>query len=131
MNNRNDGSDTYLLQNQFTAFLTTALNNRRLIYLRSRGRRMHREIITDNYAVFYIQQEEFDDDLFSDSEALHQALKAIKEKERLVLLARVIEEQSFDEIGAKLGIGYKGAAAIYYRSIAKLRKMLGGDDHEF
>lgn len=130
MHNRNDGSNTYLLQNQFTAFLTTALSNRRLMYLRSRGRRFHREIITDDYAVFYIQQEDFDD-LFSDREALHQALKAIKEKERLVLLSRVIEEQSFDEIGAKLGIGYKGAAAIYYRTIAKLRKMLGGDEHGF
>lgn len=130
MNDCNDGSNTYLLQNQFTAFLTTALNNRRLMYLRSRGRRLHREVSTDDYAVFYIQQEEFDD-LFLDSEALHQALKAIKEKERLVLLSRVIEEQSFDEIGAKLEIGYKGAAAIYYRTIAKLRKMLGGDDHEF
>lgn len=127
MNNRNDGSDTYLLQNQFTAFLTTSLKNRRLMYLRSRVRKMHREFTVEDFTVFYVETEEFDENLLSDGEALRQALKTIKEKERFVLLARVIDEKSFDEIGAKLGIGYKGAAAIYYRTIAKLKKLLGGD----
>ncbi len=127
MNNRNDGSDTYFLQNQFTAFLTTSLKNRRLMYLRSRGRRIQREFIAEDITIFYVETEDFNENLFSDSDALRQALKTIEEKERFVLLARVIDEKSFDEIGAKLGIGYKGAAAIYYRTIAKLKKLLGGD----
>jgi RNA polymerase sigma factor (sigma-70 family) len=125
---KNSGSNEHdILQNQFTAFLATALNNRRLMYLRSRIRRLHREIITEDLTVFYVETEEFNESLFSDSEALRHALKELKEKERFVLLARVIDEKSFDEIGAKLGIGYKGAAAIYYRTIAKLKKLLGGD----
>lgn len=60
-------------------------------------------------------------------EAVYQALRAIREKERYILLARVVEEKSFSEIASELHMGYKGAAAIYYRTIEKLRRMLGDD----
>lgn len=53
--------------------------------------------------------------------------KSINEKERYVILARVIEEKGFDKIAAELGIGYKGAAAMYYRAIKKLKNMLRED----
>lgn len=126
---KNSGSNEHdILQNQFTAFLASALKNRRLMYLRSRVRRLRREVIAEDLVFFYVETEEFNENLFSDSDALRHALKELREKERFVLLARVIDEKSFDEIGTKLGIGYKGAAAIYYRTITKLRKLLGGDN---
>ena len=59
---------------------------------------------------------------------LYSALSAIREKERRVFLARVLDEKGFDEIARELGLSYKGAAAIYYRTIAKLRVLLGGED---
>lgn len=59
---------------------------------------------------------------------LHTALHSIKDKERRVFLGRVLDEKGFDEIAAELGLSYKGAAAIYYRTIAKLRVLLGGDE---
>ena len=54
------------------------------------------------------------------------ALKQLDERERYVLVARVLEGKTFDEIADKLGIKYKGVAAIYYRTTAKLRNILGG-----
>lgn len=57
---------------------------------------------------------------------LQWALRAIKDRERYVLLARVMDEKDFEQIGAEVGLSYKGAAAVYYRTIAKLRKLVGG-----
>ena len=37
-----------------------------------------------------------------------------------------VAKKTFDEIADKLGIKYKGVAAIYYRTTAKLRNILGG-----
>ena len=43
----------------------------------------------------------------------------------------MIDEKGFETIAEELGMSYKGAAAIYYRAIHKLRLMLGGDRNEF
>ena len=70
-------------------------------------------------------------DLQAENEILINALNKIKEKELYVLLAHVIEEKNFKVIAAELGIGYKGAAAIYYRTIAKLKNLIRGETNEF
>ncbi|MBQ8409757.1 MAG: sigma-70 family RNA polymerase sigma factor, partial [Clostridia bacterium] len=54
------------------------------------------------------------------------ALKQLDERERYVLFARVLEDKSFAEIADKLGVKYKCATMIYYRTTEKLRKILGG-----
>ncbi len=41
-----------------------------------------------------------------------------------VFLARVLEEKRFKEIAQELGMGEKGVAAIYYRTVKKLRDTL-------
>lgn len=61
-----------------------------------------------------------------ETDALTCALKKLNERERYVVLSRVLEEKSFEEIADKLGMKYKGVAAIYYRTIAQLRNILGG-----
>ena len=55
-------------------------------------------------------------------------MREIKEKERYVILARILDEKGFNEIADELGMGYKGVAAIYYRAIRKLKNILGGED---
>lgn len=64
-------------------------------------------------------------------DALRQALQAIKEQERYILLARVIDEKGFAQIADEVGLSYKGTAAVYYRTLEKLRKFLGGERNEF
>ena len=125
---KNNGSDEQdILQNQFTAFLTVAVSNARIDYLRARIRRLQRELITEEYEILFSQESDYIEAL-SDNDALHHAMQEIKEKERYVVLARILDEKGFDEIADALGMGYKGAAAIYYRAIRKLKDILGGED---
>lgn len=128
MYKRNDGlTDDHKVQNQFTAFLNTALSNCRKAYLRGKYRRRNREYLTDEITMIFAMEEDYIEPDLTYAE-LHTALHSIKDKERRVFLGRVLDEKGFDEIAAELGLSYKGAAAIYYRTIAKLRVLLGGDE---
>ena len=127
MYKRNDGlTGDQILQNQFTAFLNTALCNTRKAYLRGKYRRCKRDCITDEFFLCPYDGEYTESAV--DYAELYSALSAIREKERRVFLARVLDEKGFDEIARELGLSYKGAAAIYYRTISKLRVLLGGED---
>ena len=64
--------------------------------------------------------------------ALQCALEQISERERYVFMARVLDGISFEELGAELGLGYKGVTAVYYRAASKIRKrMKEVDQNEF
>ena len=58
------------------------------------------------------------------SDALDQTLAKLDDRERYVLLSRVLEEKSFETIGKELGLKYKGVTALYSRTLAKVQKML-------
>ena len=49
-------------------------------------------------------------------------------RERQIFLARTLEEEDFETLGAKFGLSYKGVAALYYRTIQKIRKSIEGGD---
>lgn len=125
--NRNNGvSENEILQNEFTAFITTSLKRERIKYLKKATRRQGSVyIMSDNDLDLIPDETDFSLDL-CEYDALVQALKILDERERYVLFARVLEEKSFEEIADKLGLKYKGVAAIYYRTTAKLRNILGG-----
>lgn len=57
---------------------------------------------------------------------LFYALKRLNERERYVFLAHVLDNCPFDLIGVRLGLTYKGAAAVYYRAVQKLKKSIEG-----
>lgn len=128
MNGKNSGSTEHdILQNQFTAFLTTALGNARIDYLRARIRRLQRELITEECEILFSRDADYIESI-ADNDALHRAMQEIKEKERYVVLARILDEKGFDEIARDLGMGYKGVSSLYYRAIRKLKQLLGGED---
>ena len=58
--------------------------------------------------------------------ALLEALQKLNERERQVFLARILEEEDFETLGVRFGLSYKGAAALYYRTIQKIRKSIEG-----
>ena len=125
---KNNGStENEILQNEFTSFLSTALNNQKIDFIRTRNARLKREQSTDQYEQM-AAQETYEIDIFMEKEALLQAIKEIRGRERYVLLARVLDKKKFKEIGKDLGIGEKGASAIYYRAAEKLRKILKGGE---
>lgn len=128
MLHKNDGSSEHaILQNQFTSYLSLAVGNARIDFIRAKIARLKREQVTDQYELLFTQ-EVFEVELFLENEALLQAIRDIREKERYVFLARVLEEKKFKEIAKELGMGEKGVAAIYYRTVRKLRDILKGGE---
>ena len=88
---------------------------------------MRHETASETNEIFsYVQQNE--DQLIHDLEVqmkcqqILQALQNMKARERYIFLARVIEERPFTELARELGLSYKGVAAIYYRTLQRLRK---------
>lgn len=127
MYNKNSGkTENEILQNQFTSFLSVCVSNARIDYLRSRIKRLQRELIIEEQEVYFSEAVDYIE-LLGDNDALDRAMRQIKEKERYVVIARVLDEKGFEEIAGELGMGYKGVAAIYYRAIKKLSELLGGD----
>ena len=61
-----------------------------------------------------------------ENDRLFYALKYLNERERYIFLERVLNEVSFEELAAELGLGYKGVAAIYYRTVQKIKKQMKG-----
>ena len=123
----NDITEQEKLQNRFTSFITTSLNRARIDYLRKeKSATRYTYEMEDEKIALIPDSSDFMSEL-CDSDSLAYSLKQLDERERYVLISRVIEEKSFEEIADKLGLNYKGVAAIYYRTTAKLRTILGGN----
>ena len=113
MNYRNDGYDEInAVQNQFTAYLTKALRNARAQYIRNKVRRLQIELAIEELEYLGIPAENQMEEL-TDAEDVLAALQVITEKERYVVLARVIDEKGFESISEELGLRDKGHDAIY------------------
>lgn len=128
---KNNGkSESEILQNLFTAYLTTAVSRHRNDYIKHAVRIQQMESVTED--VQYNQEQGAEEDMLrglplplqlEDSVLLH-ALKGINERERYVFFARVLDERGFESLAEEMGIGYKGVTSIYYRTLRKIRKKM-------
>lgn len=124
------------LQNRFTAYLVTALHRKRCNVITARIRYQKYEVeldlqdlpiaqsmewTSDTREIVSMEQIEFQND------RLEQAIGSLKERERFVLFNRALAERSFEDIAADLDLTYKGAAAIYYRAMKKIKKNMGDE----
>lgn len=127
--NNGQGEDN-ILQNQFTAYLVTAIRWRKSTYLKKRIRIKQYEFSSDFDNTFAQALETPEEtaapleQLALDSIMLTQALGQISDRERYIFFARALERRSFQDLALELGLGYKGVAAIYYRALQKLKKEL-------
>lgn len=136
MRGRNHGKgEDNITQNQFTAYLMTAIRRKKITYLQVLAKQEQHEIImdfTENFpgdaegAEFLEAQAPTSFSL--ENAALERALERMEARERLILLARVLDEQDFESLAAELGLTYKGVTSAYYRLIRKIKKELGGDE---
>lgn len=134
---RNDGKgESNIVQNRFTAYLVVAVNRRKATILQNRRDLTDHELLIDDFQSF---TEEVSEDLESEvldtfhqfeleNASLERALKQISSRERYVFFSTALKKRNFHELSKELGIGYKGVAAIYYRTIQKLRKEMRGGD---
>mgnify|MGYP003301981044 CR=1 FL=1 len=136
------------VQNRFTAYLVTAVTNRRIRYMEKRKRQQELEfvqmdLLERNYldfdmqyhdyigeqATFVLQEWERVEELLVllESEKLIKAVNRLKERERKILFARVFGELSFEELGEKFDMKPKQVEMAYYYVVRKLRKELEVD----
>ena len=128
---RNNGQAREELQIRFTGYLIQAVRRTQRDYLRALCKYGENEILTEVFcAVSQTLEQEVMERLplweKIESSALLYALKQLDERERYVFLARVLDKRPFDMIGVQLGLSYKGAAAVFYRAIRKLKKSIEG-----
>lgn len=73
---------------------------------------------------------EFDDDAIGllirdeQKESLKKAVETLKSRERHILLMRLYEDMSFEDISKQTGMSDGSVKNIYYRALEKLRKSL-------
>lgn len=121
MKNRNNGiNEEHRVQNQFTAYLLTSVKRCRQQYMEKDHKYRQSQVEFDER---YMTTETENDWRF-ESDVLDQALAKLSDRERYVLLSRVLKDKSFEEIGKQLGLKYKGVTALYSRTLEKVRKML-------
>ncbi len=128
-NNGQEESD--ILQNQFTAYLSLAVQRSRRDYI-ARASRQNAEIPTSDISEQAVSSAE--QDMISllplmmqlENDHLFYALKELNDRERHVFLARTLDGRDFSSLAKELGLGYKGVTAVYYRAIKKIRNWMEG-----
>lgn len=143
-------NSTDSVQNRFTAYLVTAVTNKRIRYMEKRNKQKQIETSSDllekNYQDFDLQFREYIGDqtgfIFEDwerfqeflekveSDNLCKAVEKLKEREKTLIFARVFGELSFAELGELVGLQSKQAEMAYFYVIRKLRKELGAKKDE-
>lgn len=128
---RNNGqTEAEKLQNRFTAYLLMAVRRQQRDYVIKKNQQTRYELLVEDntYQTEGWMEKDMLDELplmmQLESAALQYALEQISERERYVFLARTLDGISFDTLGAELDLGYKGAAAVYYRAIGKIKKKM-------
>lgn len=126
---KNNGkSKTEILQNQFTAYLATAVQRRRNDYIQQMNRRQQAESLTDGFP--FMPECSIEQDMLLglpvlmqiEDSVLFRALKELSERERYIFLERTLEGKSFEMLAQETGLGYKGVSAVYYRTVQKIKK---------
>ncbi len=131
---RNEGREQdEVLQNKFTAYLLSAVQRRKALYI---------DTLVKVQQISHLIEETATDSTFElelealqgiplymriQNENLFWSLSHLTERERYVFFNRALDERSLDELAAELGLSYKGVAAIYYRAIQKIKKKMKGD----
>ena len=135
---RNNGkSETEIIQNQFTAYLTTAVQRRRHDYIQQQDRRLQMESLTEDFP--FMPECSIERDMFLglpvlmqlEDSALLCALKELSERERYIFLTRALDGKGFEVLAEETGMGYKGVSAVYYRTVQKIKRKIEVMKNEF
>jgi len=131
----NDGKgEANMVQNQFTKYLVISVHRKKSAILQGRRKIRDSENFTDDWdalpeiAVEEDYAQQVSSPLDFEDAALSRALTQLKERDRYIFFARVLDEKGFYDLAAELGMGYKGVAAAYYRAIEKIKREMRGEE---
>lgn len=125
----NSGSpENRTLQNQFAAYVKTAVIRKRSSYLKKMRQLENREIICED-KLLEVQEEE---DFFSrfplmdqiEDEKLVSVFKSLSQENRRILWLRAIEGLSYQEIADQLHMNFWSVKATYLRMVHMFRNTL-------
>lgn len=122
-----------ILRNCFTGYLASAVQHRRADYFVEEER--YQTINGHMEKIYYPESFNLDAEALKDlpiamkmeNEALLMAFLSLDERERYVLLKRIVDEVSIEDLAEDLSLGYKGAAAVYYRAVKKIKRKMKGE----
>ena len=125
----NSITEDEILQNQFSAYVTLAIRRQRIHYIKKIEQKNSNELLfSPLHTSMPSENDPFEKLLEYD--ALMNALHQIREKEREIVLARVIEEKPFAEIAQEMDMTYKAVSQLYYRILKRLKLHMEGVDNE-
>lgn len=134
MNFRNNGKgEDNILQNKFTKYLIISIHRKKTAFMQQRDKIIVHEQLLDSWerASLNIHEDMSDRSDLLENMNFIQALESISERDRYIFFAHVLDDCGFAELGSELGLGYKGAAAAYYRTIKKIKEGMRGEKDEF
>ncbi len=130
---RNQGQTAdEILQNKFTAYVTCAVRRRKRDYLDRLNKYQEKMCTYEDVGIVEIVGIERDAIeglpilMRIQNETLVEEILMLSDRERYILLNCALKEKSFSELSQDLGLSYKGVAAIYYRTIQKIQRRMGG-----
>ncbi len=121
-----------VLQNRFTAYIASAVQRRRRDYMIQLAKNQEMmALIEEIQPDMTVQVEEAaltDLPLLMriQNDRLLLALRALSERERYVLLNYALGDKDLIVLAGELQMTYKGVAAIYYRTLKKVRRHIKG-----
>lgn len=136
---QNDGSEQYILQNEFTAYLQTAIRRAKVRYLNKKNRVTDTEIPNDSMQMSSISHtagsaafsslSNFVDILEADERLelgilVAEMLAQLSERELMILKGKIFDGLTFPELAEPMEIDVNTVKSIYYRSLKKLRTYL-------
>lgn len=124
----NSITEDEIFQNQFTAYVTLAIRHRRIDYIRKLERKNGKELSLSEVEDF-LPDEDDQVEKVLEYEMLRRAMCQIRDKERKIVLARVVEEKPFTEIAQEMGMTYKAVTHLYYRVLKRLKVHMEGVDN--
>lgn len=139
------------VQNRFTAYLVTAVKNKRISYMEKKHQQM--EFETERLGILERSYTDFEQEYrqyklehlpwkYNETPSIEQLIRVLEEgkligaiiklkkREQEILIARVFEELDFKEIGTRMEMSEKQAEMAYYYIIRKIRKELEGKRYE-
>jgi RNA polymerase sigma factor (sigma-70 family) len=132
--NNNGIGESNIVQSNFASYLVIAMRRKKNDYLRSKTKVQQNEqsleeILEDNEALLIEPDISLELPLMEQLEniRLYKALKKAKTKDLYILFAKVLENRSFAEIAAELGVKLSTVAMTYYRFIEHLKNEIGGE----
>lgn len=128
--NDNGKEKDNIIQNRFSAYLLSSVNRTRKNYIAQKEEIERREMLISETSD--IVDKESEQKMMNtiplhmqlENDRLVEVLFELSEREKYIFLQHTLGEKSFEMLAQEFELSYKGVAAVYYRTMQKIRKAM-------